>query len=396
VRTWLTAPPGGGAARPPLWLLMALCISGTLGMHIFVPALPVAARDLGVSDATIELTLTLYLIGVAVGQLFWGPLSDRIGRRPALLLGISLYTAASVASAVAPNVGLLIVARVVQALGGCSGLVLGRAVLRDVSAPREAAAALALLNLFMSIGPAMAPLVGGLGSAWFGWRAIFVFLAALGAVTLWFTFLHLRETNQGRGRGGGLLASYVRLLGMAEFRRYAIGGACSTTGFYAFLAAAPFIFVDKLHRPQAEIGFYFVVPILGFSIGALLANRLVRRIEPIRIMIVCSLVATAGAAGFMALELADRLSVVAVLAPVLVFCIGSGTVSPLALSSAIGVQPNMIGAASGLYGFGQMGYGALCTFLVSLWPGSPASGAATVLLASTLIGLAAIQRARSG
>ena len=368
-------------------------------MHIFVPALPQAARDLAVPSGTIQLTLTLYLAGVAIGQLFWGPLSDRVGRRPALLAGMALYTLGSLASALAPGVNGLIGARIVQALGGCCGLVLGRAVLRDVSSAREAAASMALMNLFMSIGPAMAPLVGGVAAAWFGWRAIFVFLALLGVLTLAATFRTLRETHIERGRPSGVLRGYVRLLGIAEFRALAIGGACTTTSFYAFLSAAPFIFADRLHRPAIEIGFYFVVPILGFSIGALLANHLVRRFEPMRIMLVASGVASLGAAAFAAFVISDHLSVTAVLLPILVFCIGSGTVSPLVLSIAIGVQPGMIGAASGLYGFAQMGYGALCTLMVSQWQANPAEGAAIVLCGSTLAGLAGIivaARVRSG
>ena len=375
---------------------MALCISGTLAMHIFVPALPIAARDLGVSGGTVQLTLTLYLVGVAGGQLFWGPLSDRIGRRPALLAGIALYTVGSLASAAAPGVGSLVAARVVQAIGGCSGLVLGRAVLRDISSAREAAASLALMNLFMSVGPAMAPLVGGLGATYFGWRFIFIFLAGLGALTLFSTFRHLRETHTHRAAARGVMAGYFRLLAMPGFRRLMLGGACSTTSFYAFLAAAPFIFADRLHRPSAEIGFYFVVPILGFSIGAIIANRLVRRIAPTRIMLAASLLSTFGAVLFGVLEVTDHLSVIAVLVPILIFCIGSGTVSPLALTSAISVHPGMIGAASGLYGCAQMGYGALCTLAVSFWHANPAEGAAAVLVFSTIAGLVGIIRGTRG
>lgn len=359
-------------------------------MHIFVPALPAVARDLGIGSGTAQLTLTLYLVGVAGGQLFWGPLSDLMGRRPALLGGILLYVVGSIAAAVSPGIGALIGARVVQALGGCSGLVLGRAVVRDVSPPREAAAQMALMNLFMSIGPAMAPLVGGLAATYWGWRAIFVVLALMGVVTLAGTFFTLRETHVSRGGRGGFVRSYVRLLGVAEFRILAIGGAFSTTSFYAFLSAAPFIFANQLHRPAGEIGFYFVVPIMGFSIGAALANRLVRKLDPVKLMLGSSLVATAGAVLFAGLEVSGHLSVVGVLVSILVFCIGSGIVSPLALSSAIGVQPGMIGAASGLYGCGQMGYGALCTLMVSQWHDNAAEGAAVVLLGSNLVGLAAL------
>jgi DHA1 family bicyclomycin/chloramphenicol resistance-like MFS transporter len=136
VRSWLAAPPVRGTAKPPLWLLFALCISGTLSLHILVPALPEAAADLGVSGGAIQLALTLYLVGLAGGQLFYGPLSDRLGRRPVLLGGLCLYVLGSLGCALAPGIGALIGGRVVQALGGCSGLVLGRAILRDVSPPR--------------------------------------------------------------------------------------------------------------------------------------------------------------------------------------------------------------------------------------------------------------------
>lgn len=376
-----------------MWLLIALCISGTLSLHIFVPALPSAAADLGVSGGTIQLTLTLYLIGLAGGQLLYGPLSDRIGRRPALLGGLVLYAIGSLACAAAPDVASLIAARIVQAIGGCSGLVLGRAILRDVSSAREAAAKLALLNLFQSIAPASAPLIGGLLATFLGWRVIFLLLAAVGLVTLAATLRTLPETNATRGGSGGfgaMLRSYIRLLSLPEFRALAIGGACSTTSFFAFLSAAPFIFTGLLHRPTHEIGFYFVIPILGFSIGSFTANRLVRRVDPMRLMLACSAIATTGAAIFMALELTSHLTVVTTLAAILVFTIGSGTVSPLALSSAISVQPGMIGAAAGLYGFCQMGYGAICTLLVSQWHANPAEGAAVVLLGSTTAGLVAL------
>jgi len=375
-----------------MWLLIALCISGTLSLHIFVPALPSAAADLGVSGGTIQLTLTLYLIGLAGGQLLYGPLSDRIGRRPALLGGLALYAAGSLACAASPGAASLIAARIVQAVGGCSGLVLGRAILRDVSSPREAAAKLALLNLFQSVAPASAPLIGGLLATFLGWRVIFLLLAAVGIVTLVATLRTLPETNRSRSSGGfgAMLRSYLRLLSLPEFRALAIGGACSTTSFFAFLSAAPFIFTGLLHRPTHEIGFYFVVPILGFSIGSFTANRLVRRVDPMRLMLACSAIATSGAAIFMALELTGHLTVVTTLAAMLVFTIGSGTVSPLALSSAISVQPGMIGAAAGLYGFCQMGYGAICTLLVSQWHANPAEGAAVVLLGSTAAGLVAL------
>ena len=141
----------------PLWLLTLITFSGTLAMHIFVPALPEAARDLGASIGGMQMTVSVYIFGLAVGQLAYGPLSDRFGRRPVLMAGLVLYALAGLAAAFAPDVHSLIVARLLQALGGCAGLVIGRAIVRDTALPQEAARRLAMMNLMVAIGPGAAP-----------------------------------------------------------------------------------------------------------------------------------------------------------------------------------------------------------------------------------------------
>ena len=154
--TWLTEPTLRRGPRAPFMLLVALTACGTLGMHMIIPALPATAAALHVSSGTIQLTITLYLIGLAAGQLLYGPVSDRFGRRPVLLLGLLLYTVAGIAAAAAPNAAILIIARVFQSIGGCAGLVLGRAIVRDAAAPDRAAGQLGLLTLVMAAMPAVA------------------------------------------------------------------------------------------------------------------------------------------------------------------------------------------------------------------------------------------------
>src|SRR5579862_9003878 len=144
---FLTTPPFGTRVRAPFLLLVALTACGTMGMHVIIPALPATARALSMSIATTQLTITLYLIGLAFGQLFLGPVSDRFGRRPVLLVGLSLFFVASIVTAFAPNATILIGARVLQSIGGCAGLVLGRAAVRDAASPDRAAGQLALLTL---------------------------------------------------------------------------------------------------------------------------------------------------------------------------------------------------------------------------------------------------------
>ena len=141
----------------PIWLLVLITISGTLAMHMFVPALPDAATSLHVSAADMQLTISVYIIGLACGQLIYGPLSDSLGRRPLLLMGLSLYTGAGLVALLSQSIHVLVVARLIQALGGCAGLALGRAIVRDISEADDAVRSLALLNLMMMVGPGFAP-----------------------------------------------------------------------------------------------------------------------------------------------------------------------------------------------------------------------------------------------
>ncbi|MEO9190054.1 MAG: MFS transporter, partial [Acetobacteraceae bacterium] len=179
-------------------------------MHLIIPALPATAQALRVSEPAIQLTITLYLVGLAVGQLLYGPLSDRFGRRPTLIGGLVLFTAAGILTAIAPSAETLIAARVVQALGGCAGLVLGRAIVRDSATADRAAAQLALLTLVMSMAPAIAPAIGGYATAWAGWRAGFVMLAVIGMAATIAAVLFLPETNEGTGAPRSMLMPSLR------------------------------------------------------------------------------------------------------------------------------------------------------------------------------------------
>lgn len=143
-----------------MWLLVLVTLSGTLAMHIFVPALPLAGQAFGASSSAMQQTIALYVLGLALGQLVYGPVSDTLGRRPALLVGLSLYLCASVMALLAPNLECLVVARLLQALGGAAGITLGRTIVRDTSAPERVIKDLALLNLLTLVGPGLAPIVG--------------------------------------------------------------------------------------------------------------------------------------------------------------------------------------------------------------------------------------------
>lgn len=383
-----------GAA--PFVLLVAITACGTLGMHMIIPALPATAAALHVSDATAQLTITLYLIGLAMGQLAYGPISDRFGRRPVLLCGLTLYALAGAVTAVAPTAGTLIVARVLQAVGGCSGLVLGRAIVRDAATPDRAAAQLALLTLVMSMAPAIAPVIGGYATSLWNWRASFALLAAIGALTVLAAALWLPETLESIGQvrsASSMFYSYVRLIGSRAFCGYAIGGACSTTSFYAFMSASPFIFERELHRPPQEVGLYYLVLMGGVALGGLSANRLAGKLRPRTALRMANGLAILGAALFTAADIANWITVPAMVGSVALFMVGAGMASPFAITGAVSVNPQAIGAASGLYGFVQMSYGVLCTVIVETWSPGAIYPVAAVLLGSALLGQAALSMA---
>lgn len=386
---FLTSPPLGRLTRAPFPLLVALTACGTLGMHVIIPALPATARAMDMSIATTQLTITLYLTGLAFGQLFYGPVSDRFGRRPVVLAGLTLFTLASILTACAPSAAVLIGARVLQSIGGCAGLVLGRAAVRDGAAPDKAAGQLAMLTLVMSMVPALAPAIGGYLTAFIHWRASYVFLAALGGATLLATFLILPETSQTRAGGSSarsLLSGYATLIRSRAFLGYAVGGACSTTSFYAFMSASPFIFENVLHRPTQEVGLYYILLMGGVGLGSFFTNRL-SRIMPLRQGLrLANLVTIAGAVLFVAFDALDMLSAPSVIAAVTLFMIGAGMASPFALAGSVSVNPRAIGAASGLYGFFQMGYGMVCTLAVETWHPGAVYPVAVIMLVSALAG----------
>jgi MFS transporter, DHA1 family, multidrug resistance protein len=382
--SWIAAPVVV-SGRAPFGLLVAVTATGTLAMHILVPVLPLAAVDFGVSRGAIQQAITLYLFGIAGGQLLYGPVSDRFGRRPTLIVSLALYIAAGIVAGWAATLATLLMARVIQAVGGCGGLVLGRAIVRDSAGPGEATSRMALLTMVQSLAPGVGPAVGGFLGAWFGWRSIFVMLVALGAVTLAGVILLLPETAASRG-SGRMLGSYIRLLRSRIFCGYMFGGAFTSTTFFAYLTTSPFIFTNMLHRPATEIGLYYLVVMAGVPVGSFSVSRLVRRARPILLLRVTSAIALAGAALFFVVAATGHVTVLTVLAPMILFSVGVGAAAPVAITAAISTDPHMIGAASGLYGFMQMANGALCTLVVGLIPADPALAAGSVLLAGLVLG----------
>ncbi|MGY8524500.1 multidrug effflux MFS transporter [Paracidovorax citrulli] len=349
-----------------MWLLVLVTLSGTMAMHIFVPALPLAGTDLHASPAGMQQTITYYVLGLAFGQLVYGPVSDTIGRRPTLLVGLCLYLCASILALFATSLEWLLIARSVQALGGAAGITLGRSIVRDTAAPGRVTSDLALLNLLTLVGPGFSPVLGSFLADQFGWRAIYVFLVAIAGVMVYCAWRMLPETNPQR-RSLRLLEigrDYARLLGNSRYLGYMLGGSCSTTALYPYLATLAYIVHGQLGLPVWQVGWFASVTIAGASLGTVITRRLAGSLRPEVFLNAGAGLSLSMAVLLLVVQLGGWLTAPLLIAITFMLTVGAGLASPAALSRSISAVPGLTGAAAGLYGCGQMAVGALGTKLV--------------------------------
>jgi DHA1 family bicyclomycin/chloramphenicol resistance-like MFS transporter len=354
------ARPDGRLVAGLLTLLVAL---GPISTDLYLPALPGIGQALGADVATTQLTLSVFLAGFALGQLVYGPLSDRFGRRPVILAGVSLYATASIACALAPSIEALIVFRFLQAVGACSGPVLARAVVRDVHAPAGAAQVLAYISMAMALAPALGPILGGVLTVAFGWRATFWALVLAALVLLALVALVLGETNRHRDptatRPARIARNFRHLLSRPRFLAYCGVVAFAYSGIFAFISGSSFLFIDVMGLTPDLFGLCFATIVVGYMLGTLGSGRFTRRLGIDRMIRLGAAVSLAGGTGLLALALALPPGVPAVLGPFFVFMVGAGLMLPNGMAGAVGPFPTMAGAASSVMGFLQMGTGAL-------------------------------------
>jgi DHA1 family bicyclomycin/chloramphenicol resistance-like MFS transporter len=359
--------PGATAApqrQPPPWRLLALLVAmssiGPTALTILVPAIPAMAVELQTSPDLLQLTVSLYLVCLAVAQLVLGTLSDRFGRRPVIIAGLTLTALTSLAAIVTTSIGMLIAVRSVQAFGASSGQVIGRAMVRDLYERDRAAAMIAWVTMAVVVAPIFAPLAGGILAAAFGWHSIFVFLAAWSVLVVIWAIRALPETRRpaahGRSRSaGGSRALFANPL----FIGYVLCASLGCGAFFAFLGGASYVVVDLMGRSAIESGFWLALTSVGYLLGNYAAARLSQRfgvpamvkwgliIEVIGCALTIVLVAAFPTAGPELIFL-----------PQLVIQLGNGVLLPNAIAGAVSVRPQAAGTASGVAGFAQMAIGA--------------------------------------
>jgi DHA1 family bicyclomycin/chloramphenicol resistance-like MFS transporter len=390
----LSLPP---RPRPAIALLVAMTGLGPFTMQILIPCLPAMAVALAVPYGTVQLSLTLYLVGVAVGQLLYGPLSDRFGRKPLLMAGLALYLIGTLAAALAPAAGALIAARVAQALGSCAGLVLGRAMIRD-SYPRErAAGVMGTVSTAMAVAPMIAPLLGSALEEALGWRATMLACLAFGlplAAAMWLRLPETLAKPAPLPGLGGLVGAYARLWRLPAFRAYAAVAAFSTCVFFAFAAGGPLVVIDRMGHAPTTYGAALILVSFGWMAGTFAVSRLVHRIGVARMLRLGTAVTLAGGVLAVAVEVLLASHILLFFLPMAVVAVGNGMTQPNAIAAAVSVRPQLAGTASGLVGALQMGAGAAMTVAAG-WT-ETGSGLATAfwMLVGGLGALAALRAVR--
>lgn len=371
-------------------LLIAVAAVSPLGINMYLPSMPAMARAFGVDFATIQLTLSLYLAAMALGQFIIGPLSDRFGRRPVLLTGLAVFVLGSFLCFIAPNFGVLLSGRLVQAIGGCAGITLSRAIVRDLYGRNQVASMIGYVTMGMAVAPMVAPTIGGVLETLFGWRATFVFLIGFCGTALIVTWWRLPETNADRGAGGSLHQlgnNYANLLRSRPFWGYTLTTSFVSAVFFAFLSGAPYVTIELMGRSPAQYGFYFAMVPSGYILGNFATGRLAMRAGPDRMILAGTLTILVGVAGMAALLAAGFLHPAALFGPMFFIGLGCGLVLPNGTAGAVSVKPEIAGAAAGLSGSVQIGFGALVAPIVGASLGTTVWPLIAIMTTSALLGL---------
>ncbi|MBB6085048.1 Bcr/CflA family multidrug efflux MFS transporter [Castellaniella defragrans] len=368
--------PSASPSSPPLlppWLILmgALAALGPLAIDMYLPAFGAMAADLGVHPGQVERTLASYLLGLALAQLVYGPLADRYGRKPPLLLGLTLFAVASVACALSRDIDHLILWRVVQAFGGAAGMVVPRAVIRDHLDTREAAQALSLLMLVMGVMPILAPLLGGQAVTLGSWRTVF-YLMGLAGVGLWLAVaLYMRESLDPARRAplavGAIAASFRLLLTHRRFMGYTLAGGFGSGGLFAYISGSPQVFITIYGIDPRWFGLLFGLNAAALIVASQASARLLNRHPPIRLLARAQGTLVLMTLCGLALTLLDWISLPLLMLCLMGFMASQGFVGPNAAALALANQGPRLGVASALMGSLQMLCGALAGFAVSAW-----------------------------
>ena len=350
-------------------ILGALSAFGPLAIDFYLPGFPAMAQAFATDEKHIQATLAAYFLGLSLGQLAYGPVADRFGRRIPLLIGLVLFTVASLACAFAPTLEALIVARFVQALGGCAGMVLSRAIVSDTCDAVGSAKVFSQLMLVMGLAPILAPMFGGVLVSLHGWQSIFLVLTVFSALCTLAVLLGLPESlpaHQPRQPLSGALRQYGRLLNDRVFLGHALTGGVAIAGMFAYIAGSPFVFIKLYGVPAEHYGWLFGTNAAGFILMAQVNARLLARRGPAALLSRSVWVYVTAGLVLLALSALHPAALWPLLIPLFIGIASLGAIVPNASACAMNGQGARAGSASALLGCLQFSVAAGAAALVSV------------------------------
>lgn len=359
----------------------------SLSTDIYLPAMPAIGDDLHVPEGMMEWTISAYLIGFSLGQLFWGPFSDHYGRRLPIALGLILFILGSTGCAVASNIWIMIGARFIQALGACASVVLSRAMVRDLYKGADAAKLMSSLITIMAIAPLIGPLLGGQILLWGHWHFIFGLLILIGATTLLllYTFPEtLSENNRSKTSLSVAFHQYVNLLKKPRLLAYIGVGGFFYAGAYAYIAAGPHVFIRYHHLPAQYFGFIFALGIAGIMLCNIINSKIVHRISGTRLLLIGGIITALSGIALIFAGTYDLFGIVGLIIPLFFYMSMNGLIVANAMTGALEDFPEAAGSISALLGSLQYGAGIFASFFVGYF----ADGTARPM--SYVIGICAI------
>lgn len=375
--------------RRLILILGILSAYGPLSTDMYMPALPTIAHEL--NSPYVQQTMAIYFFGLSFGQLIYGPISDRIGRKKPLLFGCSLYALASLGCAMAPNMESLIVLRLLQSLGGSVGMITTLSIVRDLFAVREAARVLSHLMLVMGVAPILAPLLGGQVLLYSSWRVIFLLLTGFGLLCVALVALSLPESHPPERRNrnplGTVFSDYRRLLLDVRFLRYALPNSLMGAGFFTYLSGASLVFIGVYGVSAQNFGWIFGLNAIGMIAASQFNNFLLYRYPSRRIMVM-AMTGMVVASLVLVLVAIGELGGMVGLWLMLFVCVGGmGLIRPNAQAAAMAPYPERAGLASSLLGALGSGVGSLAGATLSFFQAGSAVPMAVIIATAYTLGL---------
>ncbi len=397
------AEPPRARPDPPLSdrgvvaLLATISAAGPIALNIYLPALPAVQAAFDTTVPRVQLTLSVSLLAFAVGLLVHGPLSDRFGRKPVILVGVGVFSLGTLMCLAAPTLDWLIIGRAIQALGSAAGLIVSRAIVSDLYPREKMVRMIAYLTMVMVIAPTVSPLLGALLVVTFGWRSVFIFMAAAGVVILWTAWRLLPETrapHHRRAGGASMVTIAMSLLARPLFAGYVLQGTVIFAVYVVFISTAPHVMVTGLGRPPTEYGTYFLLLAGGYFLGNWSVTHLASRRDVHALMntgVLIAAIAACAALGFVAAGLVHPLWI---FVPIGVMGFGQGVALPNVTASAVTLSPEHAGMASSLVGFAQQIIGAGCVQWIGAFPVDTPFPMLTFCAAASIFALIALRAFR--